>query len=198
MIKNEGILFLLLSFMLVGCSHIVPLRHDMMIDKTLEQKIDQRVLLVISAEQAKLVTRYKINPLSNSIIFEGGAAFKDMFTDTLNQIYREVKFANTLAGSQNYDIAVEVDFKNAYFKVSPTIKSVQLKIDYTIFDRQGKKTGFVQTNVLSENKVSKGTAAKRILIPLSYGNLVGDLGEAWDKASEESIGLVIDKLLLNQ
>lgn len=185
--------------LVVGCSHNVPLRHGLKLSNPPNPKLDKKILIVMPSDQAELLIRHKPDPLADTYVFEGGTALKDTLLDVLGQIYRETSFTNTNGQSvSEHDLVVEVDFKSWNIKLNIyTGNVVKLGVNYTIRDSAGKEILKVPTSVSSKDRYTGGELAGAFLVGAFYNisKMKESSGSAWDQATANSVGMLLDKLL---
>jgi hypothetical protein len=196
--KNKLSVLALLSFVILGCAYQVPLTREIVIDDPPNPKYNEKILVVMSAEQAQKIIKYSPQ-LGDTYVFKGGPTFKDLMINILGQLYKEVAYAESRDESGiRYDLAVGVSLRS--HEISLNIykgNTVKLGIDYTIYDQDGKLIKELSTNSssLEQYKGSERIAALLIVF-FNIGKMKEKAGAAWDKAALNSIAELMDNLLM--
>ena len=131
-------------------------------------------------------------------MFEGGPALKELTMDILGQLYREVGYAETISAAGDCDLAVEASLRS--YEIYMNFRqgnTVRLGIDYKIVDSEGNVVEELSTNTSSEEPYSGGERATAYLVGAFYniGKMKEKVGAAWDTATVNSIGELLDTLL---
>lgn len=192
-------IFVLFS-LTVGCSHNVPLRHSLELSSPPNPKLVKKVLLVMPSDQANLVIRHKPDPLADTYVFEGGPALKDTLMSVLGQLFQEATFAEALnEGQGSYDMAIEANLKSYEIVLNIyTGNVVNLGVDYTVYNQDGRKVKMIPTNASSKDQYSGGDLAATFLAGAFYniGKMKASSGQAWDQATTNSIAELVDNLMI--
>jgi len=195
--KHRVFFVAVLSVIVLGCAYQVPLMRELALEEPPDPKYDKSIVLVMSAEQAQQVIEYSPQ-FGDTYVFEGGAALKDLSMNILGQLYREVRYTETVSGAGDCDLAVEASLRNYEIYMSfRQGNTVRLGIDYTIFDSQGNIVEELSTNSSSQEPYRGGERVTALLVGAFYniGKMKEKVGAAWDTAAVNSIGELLDTLL---
>ncbi len=180
-----------------GCSYNVPLMHELVIENPPEAKYNEKILVVMSKEQAQRVIKYSPQ-LGDTYVFNGGPALKSLIISILGQLYTEVTYAESLGNANTiYDRAIEVVLQN--HEITMNIhkgNTVRLDIDYTIYSKQGELIDTLTTSSSSKERYSGSDYVNTVLFGAFYniGKMKQKTGAAWDTAVVNSIGELLDSL----
>ncbi|MDY6790931.1 MAG: hypothetical protein SWH54_06650 [Thermodesulfobacteriota bacterium] len=197
--KHRLLMIPILLMVIISCSYHVPLSHQLVVPNSPQPKYDQKILVVMSRAQAQKVIEYSPQ-LGDTYVFKGGPALKDLVIDILGQLYKKVAYAESRdMANTSYDLAVEVSLKS--HEISMNIykgNTVKLGIDYTIYDPKGTLIKNIPTHTSSMDKYSGGELVTTFVVGAFYniGKMKEKTGAAWDKAAINSIGKLIDHLLI--
>ena len=187
-----------LLFVITGCSYNVPLRHKLVINNPPNPKYNKKILVIMPRQQAQKVIRHSPQP-GDTYVFAGGPALKDMLVNVLGQLFKEVAYSESRdKANSNYDLAVDVNFRSYDITLNIyTGNVVKLGIDYTLLDKKGKVLKKIPTNTSSKDKYSGSDLAKTFLVGAFFniGKMKKSSGAAWDKATINSLGHLIDNLI---
>lgn len=195
--KNRLLVISILLLAITGCSYNVPLRHELVIENPPASKYNEKILVIMSKEQAQQIIAYSPQP-GDTYVFNGGLALKSLIINILGQLYSEVSYAESLdMANTNCDRAVEVNLRS--HEITLNIykgNTVKLGIDYTIYNQKGEILDKLQTSTFSKDKYSGSELTKTFLIGAFYniGKMKQKAGSAWDTAAVNSIGKLIDGL----
>lgn len=192
-------LFLLFFAVLTNCAHHVPLREGFELANPPDPKYDKRVLLVMPQEQAELVIRHTPDsPFADTYVFPGGPALKGTLLSVLGQIYADTAFAFSFPeDSSNYDLAIEVNFHSYDIVLNIyTGNIVTLGIDYRVRGKNGTIMT-MPTKTASTDAYSGGDKARALIFGAfsNIGKMKESSGAAWDQATANSVGMLLEKLL---
>jgi hypothetical protein len=180
-----------------GCSYNVPLMHELVMENPPEAKYNEKILVVMSKEQAQKVINYSPQ-VGDTYVFNGGPALKSLIISILGQIYNEVSYVESLdMAKSNYDRAIEVVLQSHEITMNIyTGNSVKLEIDYAIYNQKGELIDKLPTNSSSKERYSGSNYVNTVLFGSFYniGKMKQKTGAAWDTAAVNSIGKLIDKL----
>jgi hypothetical protein len=196
--KHRVFFAAVLSVIVLGCAYQVPLMRELVLEEPPDPKYDKSIVLVMSAEQARQVIEYSPQ-FGDTYVFEGGAALKDLSMNILGQLYREVRYTETVSGVGDCDLAVEASLRD--YNIRMSVKhgnTVRLNIDYKIFDSEGNVVEELSTNTSSTDKYTGGELVMVYLIkPLLFNirKMKEMVGAAWDTAAVYSIAEMVDTLL---
>ncbi len=195
--KNRLLFISILFLAITGCSYNVPLRHELVMEPPPASKYNEKILVVMSKEQAEKVIPYSPQ-LGDTYIFNGGPALKSLIINILGQFYSEVSYAESLdTANTNYDRAVEVVLQD--HEIIMNIykgNTVKLEIDYSIYNQKGELVDKLPTNSSSKERYSGSNYVNTFLFGSFYniGKMKQKTGAAWDTAAVNSIGKLLDKL----
>ena len=179
------------AIILAGCTRNIRVSTDMQMQNPPEKKIGNRVLIVMSKEQAERVIVEKPGAMSDYFSFEAGKSVKMNLLNMMKALFNEADFANELTSNKNsYDYYILVNFKNHKIEWGASAFSeisMNVYIDYNLINAKNIKLLPVSTDGSSNWQRSGGGVVALINPFVSIGVTDTALGKAWDRAIANSL-----------
>lgn len=189
--KNISYLILVLLLFGIGCTRNIKVSMNLPIQNPSSQKIAQRVLVVMSKEQAESVIIEKPGPMSDYFRFEAGKAISSNILSAMQALYEQVEFSNQIPQNDTaFDAYLLVDYKKYHIRWGSTAFSqvnMNIYIDYELLDKKKQRALMVSTDGSSSWRRKGGEAVALINPFISIMLTNSSLGEAWDQALSNSI-----------
>lgn len=198
---------------IAGCTHNIPVSMNLQIQKPSEQKIQKKVLVVMSKEQSEMLIRNKPGAFSDTLEFEAGKSVSTNLMTAMKAMFEAVDFANEYpSGQVGYDYYLTVQLKDHKLDWGSNAFSdwkYNVYINYELMDSSRKPLLVVPTDGSSKNRITGGEAgsiiatgiAVWILTPIApiaaisgAGRGYSVMGRTWDDALADSITQLMNKL----
>ncbi len=175
----------------VGCTRNVKVSNDMQFKNPFTEKIQKKVLVVMSKEQAEAIVLEKPGALADTFRFEAGKSISSNLVAAMKAMFQSADFAYELPlNRDSFDYYILANYKSYKIEWGSTAFStinMNVYIDYNLIDARKKKVLAVSTDGSSSWQRSGGEVAALINPFVNIFVTDSALGQAWDQAVANSI-----------
>lgn len=176
---------------LAGCTRNIQVSTNLPFKNPQDQKVSQKVIVVMSKEQAEAVILEKPGALADTFRIEAGKSISSNLTAAMKTIFERADFVNELprngAPSDYYVVANYKNYKIEWGSTAFSPITMNIYIDYDLLNARKEKVFAVSTDGSSTWQRAGGEAVAIINPFVNIFVTNSALGQAWDQAVANSI-----------
>lgn len=184
--------------MLAGCTRNIQVSTNLPFKNPQDQKNSQKVLVIMSKEQAEAIILEKPGALADTFKIEAGKSISSNIVNAMKVIFESADFAHELPQKgTSFDYYILARYKSYKIEWGSTAFSpvtMNIYMDYDLLDARKEKVLAVSTDGSSTWQRAGGEAVAIINPFVNIFVTNSALGQAWDQAVANSISQWMSEL----